>query len=129
MSVQVLYIPDDPRWDAEIRGVDNWEDLAWMVGGAVDEIHVSGWEKITWQAFVNDDAKSAGMKFNSRATFLAQALGYDTGRPVHGPAVFVGPEEPDAEFLTDVKPDVIEQAGAVGMTIVPGYGANTIQVV
>lgn len=126
MSYKVLYVPDDSRFPVEVREAETWEDLAWMVGGAIGRIHAGDWRPNTWQAYANDDAVNAGLKYNSRAGFLAWNLGYDRDRLIHGPAVFTGPEEPEGSYITDVTDAVVQQAGRLGMEIQVESGA-TIQ--
>lgn len=122
---KLLYVPDDARFPVEVREAENWEDISWMVGGAIEEIHAGNWEPAYWQGYRNDDGVSAGLKYNSRATFLARSIGYGAGKILNGPVVFAGPEEPDGSFLTTVEPAVIAAASELGMEI--DFGGNILQ--
>lgn len=125
---KVLFVPDDQRFPVEIRQAESWEDLAWMVGGSVanvDSVKDERWQHFTWRAAVNDDAVEAGMKYNSRATFLARTMGFRSDGLIHGHAVFVGPGTDAADILTaDVEPVVIAEAVLLGMTIRTEEGAE-----
>lgn len=134
---EVLWIRDDTRWAAEIVEIENLTDLAWLTGGSVQFIGMvstSSGESL-WGAYGNDDAENAGMKFNSRATFLAERLGQPPGIPLYGPWVFVGPGTGKGrESASGVTSQIVIEALKTGMSVtrdisVDGSGSVIVELV
>lgn len=119
---RVLYVSEDFTKPAEVRDTNGYEDLFHLVGGSLTGISTADPEADGWYAYGNDDSIGAGLRFNSRATFLARSLGYPMRDVFFGAVVFTGPGDDQGED-TDVTDAVIGKAGELGMQILMATGA------